>query len=418
MGTPAEALRLGQARRNQDAVVSADESLVGVGVRYSLLHRLTWPASIAFCAVFPALVLIALFVTAIQDDAVAVDFRAFYGAAESLLRLQTPYVSVDDPTAVVDKSYVYPPLTAISVIPFTVLPPEVAGLLAMAVLVCALLAIPLTLGVRDWRCYGLTLVWPPAIAVIQTGNITILLALGAALVWRFRDRLISNSLCVGMTVALKPILWPLLVWLLATRRVAAAALSCAIGVALALGSWIIIGFAGLMDYPDLLRRLQEAIELDCYTVYVMALDAGASPSLARAVWLAVGLGFLAAVVLVGRRGDERMAFVLAIAAALALSPIVWLHYFALLLVVVSIAQPRLGAAWFAPLGMFVATGHGNPTPFQTTATMLAATLTVVLCVVAIRRNDSSTARSLRPAARSIQVNLRPPASISRSSIRR
>jgi Glycosyltransferase family 87 len=352
------------------------------------LDRLRWPASIAFCAVFPALVLVALFATAIQDDVVAIDFRAFVGAAESLLRRETPYVSVDDPTAVVPESYVYPPLTALGVIPFTLLPEEAAGLLAMTVLVVALLAIPFLLGVRDWRCYGLTLIWPPAIAAIQTGSVTILLALGAALLWRLRDRLVSSALSAGMTVAVKLILWPLIIWFVATRRVAAAGLSCAIGVALALGSWALIGFAGLAEYPDLLRRLQESIELDCYTVYVMALDAGASPSIARAVWLAVGLSILAAMVLVGRRGNEYEAFVLAIATALALSPVIWLHYFTLLLVVVSIAQPRLGAAWFAPLGMLVATGHGNPSPFQTTATILAATLTFALCIIAVRRVTS------------------------------
>lgn len=364
----------------------------GVRAWSSLPHRLTWPASIAFCAVFPALVLVVLFVTAKQEHAVALDFGAFYGAAESLLRGESPYVSVDDPD--INGSYVYPPVAAVGVIPFTVLSLEDARLVAMAFLVVALLAIPLVLGVRDWRCYGLAILWPPAIEAIQTGSVTIVLALGAAFVWRFRDRPVTTSWFAGLTVALKMILWPLLLWLLATRRVAAAGLSSAIGVALVLGSWAIIGFAGLTDYPRLLHRLQEALELDCYTVYVMALDVGASPLLARVVWLTIGLGLLAAVVLVGRRGDERTAFALAIAAALALSPIVWLHYFTLLLVVVAIAQPRLGAAWFVPLAMYVATGQGNPTPLQTVATILTAALTVALCVIAMRR---MTLRSYAPS---------------------
>lgn len=341
---------------------------------------------------FPALVLVVLFVTAKQEHAVALDFGAFYGAAESLLRGESPYVSVDDPD--INGSYVYPPVAAVGVIPFTVLSLEDARLVAMAFLVVALLAIPLVLGVRDWRCYGLAILWPPAIEAIQTGSVTIVLALGAAFVWRFRDRPVTTSWFAGLTVALKMILWPLLLWLLATRRVAAAGLSSAIGVALVLGSWAIIGFAGLTDYPRLLHRLQEALELDCYTVYVMALDVGASPLLARVVWLTIGLGLLAAVVLVGRRGDERTAFALAIAAALALSPIVWLHYFTLLLVVVAIAQPRLGAAWFVPLAMYVATGQGNPTPLQTVATILTAALTVALCVIAMRR---MTLRSYAPS---------------------
>ena len=111
---------------------------------------------------------------------------------------------------------------------------------------------------------------------------------------------------------------------------------------------------------------------------------GPPPSLARAVWLAAWVSLLVSVALVGREGDERTAFVLAITAALALSPIVWLHYFTILLVAVAVAQPRLGAAWFAPLAMYVATGHGNPTSFETTTTLAAAALTVTLSVIAMR----------------------------------
>ena len=65
---------------------------------------------------------------------------------------------------------------------------------------------------------------------------------------------------------------------------------------------------------------------------------------------------LAAVVVLARRGDERRAFVVAVAAALACSPIVWLHYFALLLVVVAVAEPRLGLLWFVPLAMWGSDG--------------------------------------------------------------
>ena len=36
------------------------------------------------------------------------------------------------------------------------------------------------LGVRDWRCYGVALMWPPVISAIQTGNLTLWLALACA----------------------------------------------------------------------------------------------------------------------------------------------------------------------------------------------------------------------------------------------
>ena len=74
-------------------------------------------------------------------------------------------------------------------------------------------------------------------------------------------------------------------------------------------------------------------------------------------------------VVLARRGDERTAFILAVAASLVLTPIVWLHYFALLLVVVALAQPRLGFLWFVPLLMVLTPGSGQPTPFETSGTL-------------------------------------------------
>jgi hypothetical protein len=72
--------------------------------------------------------------------------------------------------------------------------------------------------------------------------------------------------------------------------------------------------------------------------------------------------------------------VLAVAAALACSPIVWLHYFAFLVVVVAVAEPRLTAAWFVPLAMYGSTGTFNGTTLQTALTLAAAAATVVLAL--------------------------------------
>jgi hypothetical protein len=346
--------------------------------------RVAQLASWILFAALPAIVVVLLFVSAVGDDAVAFDFRVFYAAAEAVLDGESPYQDLDDEDAAVARGYVYPPITAIVVIPFTLLPVELAGLLVMALLVGAALAIPYVLGVRDWRCYGLLLLWPPVISAVQTGTVTLLLALGAALAWRHRDRTAATATSIGVTLSLKLILWPLLVWLAATRRVLSAVAALAVGALLALGSWAAIGFTGLTEYPDVLRRLQDVVELDSYTLYVVALDAGASSAVARAIWLAVGAVVLVAVVLVARRGDERGAFVLAIAAALLLSPIVWLHYFALLAVVVALARPMLSLVWFVPLAMVVTPGSGQPTPFETAATLVIAAVTVVLSLWSIR----------------------------------
>src|SRR5262249_39810789 len=163
-------------------------------------------------------------------------------------------------------------------------------------------------------------------------------------------------------------------------RFASAALAVTVGAGLLLASWAVIGFDGFTGYPDLLRRLDDAVGDDAYTVLNLARDLGAPATVAHVLWLAIGIGLLAWCALVARRRDERSAFVLALAASLALSPLVWLHYFALLIVAVGVSRPRLGFVWFVPVALVVAPGVGDPTPAQTgvALTVVGATFGLAL----------------------------------------
>jgi hypothetical protein len=253
-------------------------------------------------------------------------------------------------------------------------------MVVMFSLVVVALAIPFVLGVRDWRCFGVIFLWPPVISAIQTANVTLWLALAAALAWRFRDRALAPAASIGATLAVKFVLWPLLLWFVVTRRIVSAAIAVVVAGALLVGSWAAIGFAGMTSYPDLLRRLDAVVGDDAYTLFNVAHDLGAPQALARSIWLAAGLALLLLCALYGRRGDEASSFVVAIAAALAVTPLVWLHYFALLLVAVAIARPRLGLVWFVPLAMLFSPGSGDPTPLQTALTLVAGGATIVLAL--------------------------------------
>jgi hypothetical protein len=66
-------------------------------------------------------------------------------------------------------------------------------------------------------------------------------------------------------------------------------------------------------------------------------------------WLGFGIIVVVACVVAGLRGQHRSAFVLAIAACLMTTPIIWLHYFALLLVALALTRPKLSSLWFVPL---------------------------------------------------------------------
>jgi hypothetical protein len=55
----------------------------------------------------------------------------------------------------------------------------------------------------------------------------------------------------------------------------------------------------------------------------------------------------------GWRGGERRALAIAVVLMLVASPMVWMHYFALLLVPLALARPRLSRVWAVPLLMWV-----------------------------------------------------------------
>jgi hypothetical protein len=362
-------------------------------------ERVVGLASIVFFCVMPILTILILFWSALDGDSVAMDFRQYYNAAEAVLSGDSPYAPADQPLTAWGGPYPYPPLLALLAIPLTAVPMQAAGLFLMAVLVLVALAVLWVAGVGDWRCYGLALMWPPVISAIQTANVTLWFALAAAVAWRYRDRIWPGAVAIGLTLAAKLFLWPVVVWLAATRRFAAAVAAFAVGAGVLLASWAVIGFAGFTDYPNLVRKLERTVGEDSYTAYIVGLDLGLPSSVTRLLWIALGLVVLAGILVLALRGRDEQAFVAAIAASLALTPIVWLHYFALLLVAVAIAQPRLGILWFVPLGMFLTPGSGHPTPFQTAWTLAIAALTLgwTMWACGTPRREATAPRVAEPA---------------------
>ena len=87
------------------------------------------------------------------------------------------------------------------------------------------------------------MLWPPVISAIQTGNVTLWLALACALAWRFRDRRFVSSASVGVTLAVK-FFRPLLGVVRRDTKGRAAALAAAVGAGLLLASWAVIGLMG------------------------------------------------------------------------------------------------------------------------------------------------------------------------------
>lgn len=333
------------------------------------------------CAVLPAVSLAYVLGDVAFGAGVAPDFSYYHATAEELLDSESILPTGDfDPDAGFVLEYVYPPLTAIVVTPLTTVSVEAASTVWCLLLVVALVVALALVGVRDWRCYGLAFTWPPALDAVETGNVTILLALTAAVAWRWRDRPDSSGTALGVGLALKLVLWPLAVWLAATRRVRAIVWAVVAGIVVVLASWAVVRFDGLWEYPDLLRRLSEVMEPLSYSVYALALDLGLPSLVARVLWLALGITLLAGIVVLGRRGDDRAAFALALAAAVAWSPIVWIHYFTLVLLAVAVAHPKLSLAWFVgiPMQLVVTNAAYNGSTVQTASVLVLAAVAVAL----------------------------------------
>jgi len=287
------------------------------------------------------------------------DFAIFLRASEDVRAGDSPYV---DPGTISEDSpapYVYPPLLAIALIPATVLPDDVrgsspAGVLVSLLLIACVVGTLALLDVRDWRCYPVALLYPPTLENVEYGAVGPALALLVALGWRYRDRVWPVAASVGAAIALKVFVWPLLVWLAATKRSAAAVGAAVAAVGLALGSWAAIGFDGIADYPDLLRRLSDVEAENSYSAYAILVTIGLPSGLAHVVVAAAAAAVLVLAWRAARGADgDRRALTLALAAGFVLTPILWLHYLVLLVVPIALARPRLSVLWLVPLAMTV-----------------------------------------------------------------
>jgi len=275
-------------------------------------------------------------------------------------------------------AYGYPPLVAFALVPLTLVPwPE---LVWTGVLAAALVASLWVLRIRDWRCFGAAFLWGASFHAIQTGNVTIPLLLLTSLAWRARESSVRAGAWTGLAVATKIICWPLAVWLVSTRRLRAAVISVIVAGGVTAVLWGSLGFSGLLDYPSSLGKLQTAQQGSSYTVRALLEDLGA-PGLGRLAWYALVLAVLAGCVIAGRRGDDRLSFSFAVAAAIVASPIVWLHSFVLLLAPVALYKPRFGIVWVVPALLWFGSGTGNGATWQTGLVLGVAALTFALTVL-------------------------------------
>ena len=343
----------------------------------------------------------------------AADFHyAFWPAGQRILHGLSPYVNPGSPSVVHAVAFVYPAVAAVLLAPFALIPHGAADVTFEMLNIAAALLTLRVLNVRDWRLYGLVMLCPAVFAGWTVANVTLLLGLGIATIWRYRERPVVIGFLIALLVSVKLFLWPLLLWLLATRRYAALAYAAACGLAFNAAAWWVLGFDELRRYSRLLRALTAIEERRGYSLIAFALHEGTSRRAAYALAFALAAVGAAICLALGRRGRDVPALALAIGVSLLATPIVQLHYFALLIVPLALVRPRLGLAWALPLAMW-ASASAAPRPWQ-----IAAALAIggAMVAVAARRDSTGSVVLRRPRAHaapsSLDLRLVPPSASS------
>ena len=339
-------------------------------------------------AVLPVVVAIGMFAAASSNDSLAADFEAeLYPEAKLLLHWTNPFPG-PDAVLVYGHNLVWPPVAAFLVSPLTALPAGAATwAIALIGLGCSLLSLWIV-GVRDWRVYGLFALWPQVIGEIRVSHLTPILCVLLALAWRYRDVRFAAGGAIGLAVAIKFFLWPLGLWLAAIGRAREMLLAALVAVASLL---LVLPFTSLEDYLRTLTRLGEDFDQDSSSPFGFLVQIGIGETAAHVVTYLLGAALLAAC-------WRRASLGLAVAAALVLSPIVWLDYYAVAAIPLAIVRPRLSPVWFAPLATWgvLGAGVGSGSGWGSARVLLVFAV-VFAVVVRAERQAEAAGESHRPA---------------------
>jgi hypothetical protein len=293
----------------------------------------------------------------------AIDFHhEFWPAAQLVLHGMNPYnrswMDISGGVA-----FPYPAFTAVAFVPLALLNHALADWVFTAINIIAALLTLRVLNVRDWRLYGLILLWSPVVNGWQTANLTLILGLGIALLWRYRDRPIVAGALVATMVSLKPFVWPLALWLLATRRYRALACAAACGLALNAASFAVVGFDQIHAYSQLVSAVNHVMDRRGYSIMSLVMNLGGNSGIAYALGVSAAALVGLACLIIGRRGNARLSLAISVAVCLLGTPVLWTHYFALLIVPLALFRPRFDRLWLLPL-VFWACPAIRPTTWQ------------------------------------------------------
>jgi hypothetical protein len=344
--------------------------------------------------VLPILVTVGLFLEYSAAHQLAVDFHHdFWVAGSRVVHGLSPYHWTRQQIAALT-SFPYPAPGALVFVPFSLLRRGVSDLMFVTLLLTACVTALRLLSVHDWRVYTLVLLWWPVINAWQTANVTLLLVCGIAAVWRYRDSPAVAGVLTALMLSAKPVVWPLVLWLLITLRFRAAVYGLAIALLLNVASWAVLGFGEIPAWWHLIGLQMDVLYRQGYGLIALATHLGASRAVGTALQLLTTSALTVGCFRLARSRREREAFAVAIALMLTSSPLVDNHYFALLIVPLAIARPYLCRAWIVPLALWIcpATGAAGWQVAVAWVTAGALTLWLVRAIQPLGENGDSLHR--------------------------
>jgi alpha-1,2-mannosyltransferase len=301
----------------------------------------------------PLLATVWLVHTAFSHGVGAVDFRgSFYVAGHRTLHGGDPYAWTSR-QILAGFSFPYPSLAALLFVPMALVPAGVASALFTGICLLSVPAALAVLRVRDWRVYGLVLLWSPVVVGWQTGNLSLLILLGLACAWRWRGHAALLGLLVAAMVSIKPIVAPLALWLLLSRRYAACGWAVAFGLALGAVSWTVVGWSALGEWLHLVARQGDLLFGRGYAIVALGSDVGVGHQTGLLISLAVAAAVAGGCVWRRHELGERGIFAIAVVLMLIVSPQVDSHYFALLIAPLALFHDRLSRVWGLPVVLWL-----------------------------------------------------------------
>ena len=294
-----------------------------------------------------------------QSMAYHVDFDSFWRSARAMLEGKNIYDTG------VDLVNLNPPLWTVLISPLGLLEPltayRVFVLISLVVVVCYLAWTVEELRLRPGSTVVgvvMLLFSSPLLATLALGQVYPVLALGLVAAWVAdrRDAQQISGASLGLVVALKPSLLPVLLWPLVRRRWGALLAALISGAVATLAGIVVLGPGTTLDYIGVLMDHSASAYWDNASLPSAAARLFTENPYARNVatlpWMvlvgyALGIGAIALTAMRVRHGPEVGLWVL-VAASLLASPIAWHNYLVLLGpgVLLLLARGRAPTAFF------------------------------------------------------------------------